>query len=247
MLIVDNGGGAGLESLPGWITASGPTINQVAPTSFFEQEFNGGPLEEYITAPAYGGALASLARPIPVIDGSPLSYVEHSYQRKFSAAALQFIRNFETDWIGVWPGAPNSSTPGPINKANGSLQHAIYRSGMWQLTPGNAWTDTGFSSTPPAADMYQKVTVRYNVDWVGQTITPILLIDGNQSCSSFPSGMNKMPFLNSNWTRGTISGGGSNQGVYVVQFQLDNNAVSSAFMVSIQGVCVRWCDNPNFS
>lgn len=244
MVITD---GPNLETLPGWYTQRGPNINAVDVYAIQEQEvLPGGPLEETIIAPAYGGALCSLPRPIPVIDGQPHPYVEFSYQFKMSASALALIRNFEADWIGVWPGAPNSTLPGPKIKANGSTQHCLSRGGMIQMSGSNPWTDTGNVASVPPPDTFVQVVERWKIDWVNGTITPVYMAVGNLIFTTFAAVFNLMSFLNCNWTRGTIAGGGPNQGVCVIQFQIDNNGVAGEIEVFICAVMLRWADNAKF-
>lgn len=237
--------GPNLETMPGWFVQRGKNINDVDVTDFIAQESTvGGPLEEYIVAPPYGGALATLPRAIPIVDGAPLPYLELAYQYKLTAAALRFMRNLESDVIGVWPGAPNATLPGPKNKANGSFQQALYRGGMCQFSGSNPWTDTGFAPGVPDAETWNQVVQRYFIDWVNETISPVYVFAMGQTCTTFPVIMSAMPFQLSNWTRGLVAGGGPLQGVAMIQFQLDNNGIPSAFEVSFEAVGLRWSSRP---
>lgn len=237
--------GPNLETLPGWFVQRGPNINPVDVADFIAQQSTpDGPLEEYIVAPAFGGALATLPRPIPVVDGYPLPYLELAYRYKPTAAAVKLMRNLESDVIGVWPGAPNSTLPGPKNKANGSFQQAMHRGGMCQFSGSNPWTDAGFAPGVPAAETWNQVIQRYCIDWKLGTIEPTYVYAMGQSCTVFPLIMKAMPFLLSNWTRSLAPGGGALQGVMMIQFQLDNDGVAGAFEVSFESVWLRWSTRP---
>jgi hypothetical protein len=241
MLIID---GPNLERLPGWFVQRGASINPVDVNTFVEQQSGTGPLDEYIAAPAFGGALAAIARPIPVVDGKPLPYVEHSYQRRLSADALQFGRNIETDWVGCWP-APSSAATNIAQKANGSCQQALYRGGMWQFPAGGPWADSGFASGDPAPDTWDQVTIRYLIDWTTKlTISPVYLSASGQTTTTFASAIQNAPFTSSNWTRSLANVPPSDNGVCLIQYQLDNNDKPAAFEVQFQAVQIRWSDQP---
>lgn len=237
MIIID---GPNLETQT-WTVQTGPSVNSVQPTAFFvQQPVKSGPLEEYIVGPAYAGALATTIRPVPIVGGQPLPYLELSLQAMLTQEALQYMRNLEMDVKVAWPGAASAAI---VNTANNSLQWALYENGMFQISGSNPWTDTGFQPGLPKVGQWLPLVFRYGINWTAQTFGPVSLSALGQTATSFPTAFQNMPFQSSNW-KANGSSGGVNGGVAAIQLQLDNNTAASAFEVSFQAIQLRWSDQP---
>lgn len=168
-----------LEAIPnGWTTASGPSINPVAPAAFNVEQWNGG-LTTVIAGLPYSGALAKCPLPLP----PGVSNFTLSYQIRPDMDAEEFSQIHETDLIlvdaaGSW--------------YNGSCQKNNAEGGMWQVVnAAGSWVDTGFKPGLFAPMQWTPVSVVYKVNW-GVGISMVSITD-NGTTFQIPSTLQNLP------------------------------------------------------
>jgi hypothetical protein len=238
-------GDMNLERQGPWPGQIGPNI---APTPAdcppLAQLADDGALDQYIIASKpYGAGLNSIHRPISMLNqaGTPLAFFELSIDLYFPAPAWKLYKSHEMDCKLWWPGSTGGASI--VNTANNSLQWL--RSGMFQISGSNPWTDTGFNPGQPPSEGWTTVVFRYQIDWIGAMFGPISLSALGQIFTSFPAVFVKMPLQKSNWTMGgtdpKFAGGVS------TQLQATLNTVGGAYMVRHRNIHNRWSDNAQFA
>jgi hypothetical protein len=211
----------------------------------------------------YQGALVSCDRPVPLIDGAPLSYARARWMIWPSLAALQSVGQFECDTLVVWPPAPNSTTP-LANKPDGSSQVNMAKGGVFQIDkvnpdksgPDRIWND---SNIKPGTDVFPSNTfsdyiVDYKFDWTKQTISVLAAKIGNlNSGKDIDPALQNVPFQTSNWSRYIQDPQtGKSVPAPLLKMQAQMNLVGSVPAGSLLAVSCRyrldfeWSDNLNF-
>ena len=241
-------GDMNLELQGPWPGQIGPNLSPTpADCPPLAQLADDGALDQYITsAKPYGAGLNSIHRPITLLNasGTPLPYFELSMDLYFPAAAWKLYKSHEMDCKIWWPGytAPVPAFPTIANMNNNSLQWL--RSGMFQISGSNPWTDTGFNPGPPPAEEWVTVVFRYYMNFGYKTFGPLSLSALGQTATTFPSEFQNMPCQQSNWTMGSPPA--AFQGGVSTQLQPTLNTVGGAYFVRHRNINNRWSDNANF-
>lgn len=192
------------------------------------------------------GALCSLNRPVPLVDGRPLQFLRVSWQIRPSRVATEKNRVYETDAILVWPPSlddqpvksqwydgslqANQSTTPPciqidkvasVDPATGKIKYG------WQST---ALTD-GAAYKP---DVWNPAQVDYKFDFDAHT-TSVIAVNG----AAIDPSLLKIPANLNNWSR-TVNG--AHYPLLKLQAQAHLN-VPGSFEIDYQ-VSLVWSDAP---
>jgi len=150
MIITD----PGLELRSDWTLETGPNINPIPADSFVGTHMGDSSYRiTNVSSKAYGGALLTNKRQVPMLQGSTMNQVFYAgldLEFLISSADLPFLWAHETDVKACVQGAPNSSTKIP-NVFNWSAQVNMGKGGMFQIDaiPGKpGWVDTGIKVPP---------------------------------------------------------------------------------------------------
>jgi len=195
----------------------------------------------------FGGALASLNRPVPLINGQPMAYLKVQWGIRPSVRAVQMGRLYETDAIVVWPPAPNSSST-PVNWYDGSFQNVggvVEIDKVASSTAGKvtyAWNPTGcnFGTLPPG--VWNTITNIYLFDFTGKTTSVLSTQLNGNAPFLIPASMQKVSANISNWSMYV-----NNVPEPLVKFQaqLCVNSVPAFYEVDYT-LSSWWSDNANF-
>lgn len=224
-----------------WTGHSGPDINPVP--AAIASEMVGDELEvDVVATAAFGGALVSLDRPVPVVNGQPLPWLKVVWQVTPSPAAVQAGRCDELDAILVFPAAPAAATP-VVNRYDGSTQLNLAEGGMWQIDNADEqWIDTGAKPGPLPAGQPTRISTIYHYDFAAQTMAVVSIAQGDAAPFLVATAEQGIAAHSSNWS---LPGTKPPQPVLHLQIQLDDNNIPAGFEVHYR-CSVYWSDNPNF-
>jgi hypothetical protein len=191
------------------------------------------------------GALASIARPIPIVDGRPLKFLRVAWQVRPSRAAAKRNRVYETDSLVIFPPSLDDQpvqgqwydTSFQANQVSKFFQADIVKSQdatTKKYTYG--WKDSAVSDGALyRPDEWNPAVVDSTYDFDAKTST-MLQVNGH------PMGMSAIPSNVNNWSR-TVQGQ-PHQPFVNLQAQA-HLMVPGAFEIDYQ-VSLYWSDNPNF-
>ena len=190
-LVLDN-----LEKQPGWIVESGPTINEPVPVSFTFQQTT----EALIitnTGVANAAALCAFKVPFPALPVASMPWIGIDLDCMVLDASLPLLRCLEIDLKVAQTSAPAGGTL--ANVMDGSGQYNV-ADGFWQIDtagPNPVWTNTAYKPTPLKADLWTRVSTRYQANWPSKTASVLSAKIGNDQPAPFPASNN--PLLVTNW------------------------------------------------
>lgn len=214
-----------------WISNKGDSINK-PPSEFFEASDHpedGAMLITNGSTQAWGGALVSRKRPVPVSNGKKLNWLAFRLQFRFPLSTAQNVARLETDWKVCVKSRPNSSTK-IRNVANFSTQYNS-DSGQMQIDlDPPAWVDSGFVIPEITPDVWHTLEYRFWFDEAAQVFS-VLSIQYDDQVYMIPESLQKVPMQLTNWEE-------------VSSHQLQNEvyaAKSSAVIEYREGV-LAWSD-----
>lgn len=140
---------------------------------------------------ADSGALCSISRPVPIVNGLPLPFHKAVWNIRPSRLCVKGNRVYETDTILVWPPATSGSVPVKGQWYDGSLQANQYQNPpCYQIDkvgsgPDSAgkysysWNNTSIvQGAKYVAEGDNPLEVVYQFDYVGKT-SKVLTINGS--------------------------------------------------------------------
>jgi hypothetical protein len=228
MIITD----PGLELRSDWTLETGPNINPIPADSFVGTHMGDSSYRiTNVSSKAYGGALLTNKRQVPMLQGSTMNQVFYAgldLEFLISSADLPFLWAHETDVKACVQGAPNSSTKIP-NVFNWSAQVNMGKGGMFQIDaiPGKpGWVDTGIK-VPPVPDVWNRLRIRYKAD-VAAALFSVLSVNG----MGIDPGQQNMPLQVTNW-----------QPVAAVQLQ-NEVAMPGVVNISYRNIALLYSPDP---
>jgi hypothetical protein len=195
-----------LESVTGWQSVIGPSINKTQAESIgITQQVtksDGAILRVTNTSTqTWGGGLAKF--PIPVVDlssaGIKLARARIDLEYRLREEDLALLGRLETDLKLCVAPAPSPTSPIP-NIVDGSTQFNISEDWMLQIDKaGGGWIDTGHNFEPPMPDEWMPMSLGFSYDTSALTFS-VTDVDTVLIADTFGN----LPMLTTNWTRGAI-------------------------------------------
>jgi hypothetical protein len=183
------------------------------------------------------GALCSLNRPVPIIDGLPLAFLRVLWNIRPSRTAAKENRVYETDTILVWPPSLDDK---PVSGQwfNGSFQ-ANQISKHFQVIKAGKWIDSNVTAGAIyQPNVWNSLQLDYQFDYAGKTVS-VNAING----AAVDPTLLKLPATSNNWSRSVA--GMPHQPLLKLQAQA-HLLVPGAFEIDYQ-VSLLWSDNPQFA
>lgn len=185
-----------LETLTPQIDTTPADINagQPPPTLFRDDIYPDGTTIT-IDGPAYSAGLSKRYVTPPAGLLQSFKTFTFSYQIRISETALIYSQVHENDFRVV--DASGNVYPGDAQKNN-------YQGGMWQIPNGKGgWIDTGFKPGLFTPDVWNPVSVIFEVNWTAKTITFVSITDG-VSTFAVPPAIATIPAAALNWPAGLL-------------------------------------------
>lgn len=198
---------------------------------------------------AYGAALVSIDRPIPIVNGVPMQWLKVIWDIRPSSVAVQRNRLYELDAILVYPQAssPNVKVQ---NWYDGSTQ-TLVADGNFQIDrvvgtkPDGSnqygWTSVGYKHPPLVQEVWSLLTNKYYFDYANKK-SSVISTQMNDNPEFFITPLQNLPNNPSNWG---MYINGVPQPLLHLQAQLCVDAVPAGFEVEYI-VNLVWSDNIGF-
>jgi hypothetical protein len=194
------------------------------------------------------GALCSLNRPVPIVDGLPLPYLRALWGIRPSRTATKQNRVYETAAILVFPPSLDGS-PVPSQWFDGSFQANQVQKAFqidYVAVPPDAtgklkygWKNTNVTAGALyQPDVWNPLQIDYLFDFAGKT-TSVYSING----TAVDSVLLKVPANLNNWSRNVA--GMPHQPLLKLQTQA-HLLVPGAFEIDYT-ISLFWSDNPSFN